>query len=407
MRKEKYEVVVVGAGPAGSVAAKTAAERGAEVLLIERNQEIGVPVKCAEGVSKEIEKFVEVVPRCVSAEVKGANIYGPDGTKVVLSAETMDETGYVLERKIFDKSLAIAAVRAGAEVRVKTEAYGVVKENGFTKGVLARCGCSDYSDCSGGGREGEVRISADVVVAADGVESRVGRWAGIETRLRPSEVSVSAEFLMCGLERELNSDFSEFFVSNEIAPKGYAWVFPKGSGCANVGLGISGDVSGEKHRAFDYLRAFARMKFPKGGVVAEIYGVVPLSGSLPETTADGLVLVGDAARQVNPLTGGGILYAIQAGEIAGEVVAKAVQEKDFSKTRLAEYEKRWRSEFGKRLETGLKAKEFFFGLSDKDLNKLAHSLEGVKIEELSVGALLLELVKRNPKMLLGLRKILL
>jgi digeranylgeranylglycerophospholipid reductase len=393
MKEERHDVVVVGAGPAGSITAKTAAEHGLDVLLIERNQEIGVPVKCAEGVSKEIEKFVALDKKWICAEVKGANIYGPDGTKVVMSGEKMEEVGYVLERRIFDKFLASEAARAGAEVRVKTEAYGIIEANGYAKGVYVRSIGED------------TRISAPVVVGADGVESKVGRWAGINTRLLPSNVSVGAEFLMCDIE--LNKDYSEFFLGSEVAPKGYAWVFPKGGDCANVGLGIGGDVSGEKHRAIDYLKAFVRNRFPNGKTVAEMYGAVPLSGPLNETVADGLILVGDAARQVNALTGGGITYAMQAGKIAGDVIAKAVQEKDFSKKRLMEYERRWRREFGKRLETGLKAKEFFFTLSDEDLNTLAHSLAGVKIEELSVGALLLELIRRNPKMLLGLAKMVL
>jgi len=391
MKEERHDVVVVGAGPAGSITAKTAAELGLDVLLIERNQEIGVPVKCAEGVSKEIEKFVALDKNWICVEVHGANIYGPDGTKVVMAGERMDEVGYVLERRIFDRALVSEAARAGAEVRVKTEAYGLIEANGYVKGVYVRSIGED------------TRIYANVVVGADGVESRVGRWAGIDTRLKPSNLSVCAEFLMCNIE--VNKDYSEFFLGSEIAPKGYAWVFPKGGDCANVGVGIGGDVSGETHRAIDYLNAFVRNKFPDGKPVAEMYGAVPLSGPLNETVADGLILVGDAARQVNPLTGGGITYAMQAGKIAGEVIAGAVQENNFSKLRLMEYENRWRSAFGKRLETGLKAKEFFFGLSDADLNTLAHSLEGVKIEDLSTGALLLELIKRNPKILFGLAKI--
>jgi len=218
-------------------------------------------------------------------------------------------------------------------------------------------------------------------------------------------MDVCAEFLMCDIE--IDKDHSEFFLGREIAPKGYAWVFPKGEDCANVGLGIGGDMSGEQHHAIDYLKAFVHSRFPDGKILAEICGAVPVCGLIPESVADGLVLVGDAAWHVNPLTGGGILYAMHAGEIAGEVVADAVQENDVSKKRLQEYDARWRRGFGKRLDTGLKAKEFFFKLSDEDLNTLAHSLAGVKIQELSTGALLLELVKRNPKMLVGLAKMLL
>lgn len=393
MKEERYDVVVVGAGPAGSITAKKAAEHGLDVLLIERNQEIGVPVKCAEGVSKEIKKFVTPDKRWICAEAKGANIYSPDGTKVVMGGESMEEVGYVLERRIFDKFLASEAARAGAEVSVKTEAYGLIKENGYAKGVYVR------------GMDENKRISARVVVGADGVESRVGRWAGIDTRLSPHNICVGAEYLMCNIE--VNRDYSEFFVGSEIAPKGYAWVFPKGGDCANVGVGIGGDTSGEKHRAIDYLKAFARDKFPEGKVVAEMYGAVPLSGPLNETVADGLILVGDAARQVNPITGGGITYAMHAGEMAGDVIAEAVQENDVSKKNLMEYDRRWRKEFGKRLDTGLKGKEFCFNLSDEDLNTLAHSLADKRITELTPWALLMALIKRNPRMLMGLAKMLL
>jgi digeranylgeranylglycerophospholipid reductase len=392
MKAERYDVVVVGAGPGGSVTAKTAAEHGLDVLLIERNQEIGVPVKCAEGVSKEIEKFVVPDKKWISAVVKGANIYGPDGTKVVMAGDKLEDEGYVLERRIFDKFLASEAARAGADVRVKTEAYGIIKENGYVKGVYVRS------------RGKNTRIFAHVVVGADGVESMVGRWAGIDTRLPAHNISVGAEYLMCNIEP--NKEYSEFFLGSEIAPKGYAWVFPKGDNCANVGILIDGDISGEKHRAIDYLKAFVRDKFPNGTVMAEIYGAVPLSGAQNENVAGGLILVGDAARQVNPLTGGGILYAMQAGEIAGEVIAEAVQGKDFSKRKLSEYNERWKSEFGKLLENGLKAKELFSNLSDEDINRLAHSLEGVKINVLTPWSLLMALIKQNPKILFKLAKVL-
>ena len=391
MKKERYDVVVVGAGPAGSITAKTAAERGLDVLLIERNPEIGVPVKCGEAVSKEIERFVDVDSRWICAVFKGTITYGPDGTKVVLSVDGVEETGYVLERRLFDKFLAQEAVRAGAEVRVKTQAYGIIQEEGYVKGVYARS-ANESEDIS---------FFADVVVGADGVESKVGRWGGIDTTLHLADVATCAQFLMCDIE--FNRDYCELFFSYDIAPKGYAWIFPKGEDCANVGVGIGGDVSGGNHRAYDYLNAFVRDKFPNGKIIAEMYGAVPLSGPVYETVANGLILVGDAARHVNPITGGGILEAMQGGEIAGDVIAKAVQENNFSKRRLMEYEKRWRKEFGKVLEVGLKTKNIVLNLSSQDLNRFFHSLAGgIRIKEFSERALLKEMIKKNPRMLFSL-----
>ncbi|MGC9443368.1 MAG: NAD(P)/FAD-dependent oxidoreductase [Candidatus Methanospirareceae archaeon] len=391
MIAESYDVVVVGAGPAGSVTARTAAENGLDVLLIERNAEIGVPVRCAEGVSREIKRYVEIDPRWICTEVKGISTYGPDGTAVSLSVDGSDVAGYVLERRLFDKHLAQQAARAGADVRVKTQAYGLVHEKDTVTGVCVRT--PDEERC----------IRADVVVGADGVESRVGRWAGIDTRLSLSDVCTCAEFLMSDID--VNEHYLDTYFGRGIAPKGYLWIFPKGKRCANVGLGIGGDVSGEGHRASDYLRSFVNQRFPDGKVLAEIYGVVPLSGPVYETVANGVVLVGDAARHVQPITGGGILQAVQGGRIAGEVIAKAVKEQNVSKKRLREYEKRWKREFGRVLEVGLKAKNIVLNLNEQELTKFFQPLRGeIKLKEYSERAFLKTLIMKNPRILMSLVK---
>ncbi len=388
MKEESYDVVVVGAGPAGSVTARTAAEKGLDVLLIERNLEIGVPVKCGEGVSREIEQFVEIDSRWICAEPEGFVTYGPGGTRVALLTEGSETVGYVLERRLFDKFLAQQAAHAGAEVRVKTRAYDAIKEDGYVKGVYANSAGEDIS------------IRADVVVGADGVESRVGRWGGIDTTLPLADVATCAQFLMCNVE--VNNYFENIF-DPEIAPKGYAWIFPKGEDCANVGLGLGGDVSGDHHRARDYLHAFVNDKFPEGKVLTEMYGAVPLSGPVYETVANGLILVGDAARHVNPITGGGILQAMQGGAIAGDVIAKAVREKNVSKRRLMEYEKRWKRDFGKVLEVGMRIKNIVLNLNDEDSIKFFRLLSGdIKLKEFTERALVKEMIKKNPRILISL-----
>ncbi len=394
MEEEKHDVIVVGAGPAGSMTAQAAAERGLDVLLIERNLEIGVPVRCAEGVTKEIEQFVEIEQRWISNAAKGMILYGPNGTKVVLSVTGGEDLAYVVDRRLFDKYLAQKAAQAGAEVRVKTPACGVIRDGGYVKGIYA------YSDGA------PVRIGADVVVGADGVESRIGLWGGIDTRLPLADIGICAEYLMCNIE--VNQEYLETFFGNEIAPKGYAWIFPKGADCANVGLGIGGDVSGSNHRALDYLNAFVREHFPNGTILADIYGAVPLSGPIYETVANGLLLVGDAARHVNPANGGGILQALKGGAIAGDVVAKAVREKNVSKRLLMEYEKRWRRDFGKVLEAGLKMKHILLTENSQDLAAFFRASAGeITVKEYSERAVMIELIKKNPKLLLSLMKLML
>ena len=391
MIEEQYDVVVVGAGPAGSLTAKTAAENGLDVLLIERNPEIGVPVRCAEGVSKEIEQFVEIEKRWVCTALKGMILYGPDGTEVVLSVANAEEMGYVVDRRLFDKSLVQQAAHAGADVHVKTQAYGVIHDGGYVKGV--------YANAAGE----HIRIGSDVVVGADGVESKVGWWTGIDTRLPLADIGICAQFLMCDIK--VNNEYYETYFGDHIAPKGYAWVFPKGEDSANVGLGISGDISSENHRALDYLHAFVAHKFPNGKILAEIYGAVPLSGPVYETVANGLLLVGDAARHVNPANGGGILQALKGGTIAGDVIAKAVHEKNVSKRRLMEYERRWRRDFGRVLEAGLKMRYILTGLNSQELTHFFHSLAGeIKVKEYTERACMKEIIKKNPRVLFSLLK---
>jgi digeranylgeranylglycerophospholipid reductase len=297
----------------------------------------------------------------------------------------------VLERRLFDKYLAQQAARAGADVWVKTQAYRLIMENGYAKGVYAHAAGEDIS------------IHADVVVGADGVESRVGRWAGIDTCLPLADVGTCAQFLMSDIDMDQN--YIEIYFGRDIAPKGYAWIFPKGERCANVGLGIGGDVSGNGHRAVDYLRAFVDTRFPDGKVLAEVYGAVPLSGPVYDTVANGLVLVGDAARHVQPITGGGIIQAMQGGAIAGDVVTKAVKEQNVSKKRLQEYEKRWKREFGRVLDAGLKAKNIVLNLSEEELTKFFHPLAGeLKLKEYSERAFLKTIILKNPRILFSLVK---
>lgn len=385
--KGKYDVVVVGAGPAGSLTAKIAAEKNLQVLLIERNQEIGVPVKCAEGVTKKVEKFIKVDKRCICTELTGANIYAPDGTYVTLYSSKVD--AYILERRLFDKSLAIEAACAGADIRVNTYVNGLIMAQKQIKGVQVRSNGKDY------------RILADVVVGADGVESKIGRMAGIDTKLHLQDIDICAQYLMCGLDGNIDEHQSDFYLGSEVAPGGYAWVFPKGNGCANVGLGIRGNVSREGHRAADYLKRFVQRNFSMGSVITEMYGAVPVSGPLYDTVAEGLILVGDAARHVDPSTGGGILYAIQAGIIAGEVIAEAKEENDFSKSNLLKYEKRWKQSFGKELKKKMKITNFIQSLSDEELNTIAYSLPSEIEMDKKIGGLIVikEIFRKNPKLI--------
>lgn len=391
--QKKYDVVVVGAGPAGSTTAYSAVRNGASVLMLDRRRELGVPVQCGEALSEDALKELDIKPdsQWAVGHTNAVKLVSPSGIEVRISERKVSgKVGYVLNRKAFDKYLAMRAAKAGVDVMVNTFVDGLIMEDGKPKGVKAR------------GVDGRFEVGADVVVAADGVGSRVARWAGVKTTLKPDDIETCAQFQMVGVDFESPS-MLEFYFGSKITPGGYAWVFPKGEDMANVGLGVVGGRA--ERRPIEYLRDFvARMpSLSKGKVVEVNVGGVPICSPIKKTVKDNLLIVGDAARQVNALTGGGIDSAMRAGNIAGEVAAKAVKKGDTSEKTLNEYDKRWRDKMGKRLERYLKAKEVLLSLNDDELDKLGEVLREVKFDKISLTDILKTLVKSNPKLLWKLK----
>jgi digeranylgeranylglycerophospholipid reductase len=291
------------------------------------------------------------------------------------------EVGYVLERKIFDRALAKDAAKSGAEVQVKTQATGLIIENGKVCGIKGKHRGDDF----------EAR--AKVVVGADGIESKVGRWAGINTTLKPKDIETCAEFLMTDIDIEPTR--CDFFMGNEIAPGGYVWIFPKGNREANVGLGMLGSRFTGKH-PIEYLHEFVEAKFPEGKILETIVGAVPASGMLKKLSVDGLVLVGDAGHVSDPITGGGIYNGMMSGKIAGDVIVEAIKAGDVSAAKLAKYDRDVKAELGKSLERNYMAKEAIIKVSDETMNKVARSLQGIDFDNMSVPGLIKVILTRNP-----------
>ncbi|NLA31761.1 MAG: NAD(P)/FAD-dependent oxidoreductase [Methanomicrobiales archaeon] len=390
--KSKYDMLVIGGGPAGALAAKTAAEAGNTVCLIEKRPAIGTPIRCAEGIGKEcLLEFIQPDPRWISADIERARLIAPNGTSVSLEQENPGNTvGYILDRKIFDRELVWQAAEAGADIFVKTRATAPIMEGGAVRGakVMATGSPAD--------------IRADVVLAADGTEAQFARWAGLDTTVPLREMMSCAQYLLTDIDIDAAS--TDFYLGNDVAPEGYLWVFPKGERTANVGIGISGRKSRDGSRAKDYLDRFIGKNFPEGKTIEAIAGGVPVCQPLPCTVADGLMVIGDAARVVDPLTGGGIGSAMYTGKLAAQVASECISAGDCSKAALMPYDAEWRaSRMGKSLERNYKVKEFFIALDDKKLNVLAESVASVGLAEFSVSALVRELIKRNPKMLFELK----
>ena len=388
------DVLVIGSGPAGSSAAKHAALNGADVILLDKKSEIGTPKRCAEGVSKDGLRKLNIEPssRWVTKELSGVRMIAPNGTSVWLNEEKvkLPEAGYILERKVFDKHMAMDAARAGAKIMIKTLATGLRRDGEY---LIVTCETMGE----------KFEIKARIVIGADGPESRVGRWAGLKTTLKPKNMESCAQFEMANVKMPDPNSIEFYFGS--VAPGGYAWIFPKGDDIANVGLGILTTETDKS--AYEHLLLFVENNpATKNAQPVEInIGGDPVGGMLKKLVTDNFMLVGDAASQVNPLTGGGIISAMEAGLYAGEVAAAAVKEGNYSSKFLNRYQDRCKENIEEKFKRDLKVKDYLLTLSDDELNSIADAFQDIELNNINTAELIKSLVKVSPKALLKLGKL--
>ena len=388
MTLDKYDVVVVGAGPGGSIAARTAAEKGASVLLLERDAVIGQPVRCGEGiVSTNVEKFIEVDEGWVAARIRGIIFYAPDGTPVPVK---QDREGLILERAVFDRRLAEQAANAGAGVLTLADVDGLKTDNGKVKGVYYTHLGKRY------------KVESKVVIGADGVESRVGRWAGIRTQIPLGSYESAYQMVLSGIKYE--TSWAHFYLGNSIAPGGYVWIFPKGEYTANVGLGIQ--VSRiDKKNAYEYLYDFVKLHFPRASIVGQMAGGVPVSKPLKKPYGSGIMLVGDAARLCNPLTGAGIYSAMQSGNYAGLTAVEAIDKGDTSEKQLSRYGKMIGAEIVKVNTRAFRVSQAVLKLSDEVMNRAAVELSSLPLEQMSIRKVFLRTLTTHPRLVMDIARL--
>lgn len=359
----KYDVVVVGGRVGGSVSSLFASKNDLDVLMIEKRQEIGVPVQCAEATSEVTFETIGLKPskRYICSQIVGADLYSPDGTHFRMTPG--DERGFILDRKVFDKSLAIESAKAGTDIMVKTTVKDLIIKDGKVKGVVAK-------------HLGKTtEIETDLVIAADGVESTISRMAGLNSARRINDICSCVQYKMVGIDVEPN--YMQFYFGRKVAPGGYLWIFPSENDVTNIGIGIRSS----KETAYNYLNKFISNL---GGTPIELnVGGVPVSGNIEKTYADGLMVVGDAAGHVDPITGGGIHLTAACAKIAGEVAAEAIKNEDTSAKFLKRYEKMWKDEIGGVIKQSLKYRKVLDKLTDDEFNTLARFLQGKDISSIS------------------------
>ncbi len=351
----RVDALVVGAGPAGSTAAWRLARAGHRVLMIEEHPRVGHPVQCAGLVSRRVLDLAGA-PAVVRREVRGATVFGPSLRSVDFRAQ--EPRAFVIDRAGLDVHLADRAAGAGVEVRTSTRFDArVAEEDG---GVRVRLRGPDGT---------AEELVPRLVVGADGVASAVARAFRLR---RPVEIlpAFEAEFPVSPGDPET----VEVYLGRSIAPGLFGWWIPDGQGGARVG--VAADADGTTARAY-YERLLAalarRFGRPLRNPTALLAAGIPI-GRLPKVVGRRVVLVGDAAAQVKPLSGGGIFTGMRAAELAAETAAGALADDDLSERRLDGYARAFDAELGDEFRRALYLRRVFVRLSDRELDALVDVL---------------------------------
>ncbi len=356
-----WDVIVVGAGPAGIKAGEELAKRGLKTLVIDRKQEIGAPKRCGEGLSDRWIAIsgLEVDPTWARQRINGAILISPKGKQVWIDTEKIGKGGgYIIERKMWEKFLAANAIRAGAKFMLKANVHDVIKEDEYVKGIKV-----NYMG-------DELELRSKIVVAADGVDSRIGRMAGLNTTLPLVEMDSGFQYEMAGVKL-LDPNKMELYFGSEIAPRGYIWVFPKGKDVANVGVGINGAHDKTARYYLDKWIEENEERFKDASVIEINAGGIPVTSPVEEFVGNGIMLTGDAARMVNPIHGGGMGTALEAAGMLADVAKDAISSGDVSKEKLQRYQDIWMEKHGDEFRKILKVRHFFEKLNDDQLEAIA------------------------------------
>jgi digeranylgeranylglycerophospholipid reductase len=348
---ESVDALVVGAGPAGSTAAYHLARRGISTLVLEEHDRVGQPVQCAGLVSRRVLDLAGSTSM-VRTSVRGASVFGPGLGSISFRAEA--PRAFVIDRGALDVHLADRAARAGAAFRTGVR---------FDRRLAPIDGRQRVRVVEADGAPGE--ISARVVIGADGVSSAVARAYRLR---RPVEIlpAFEAEFP----RSPGDADAVEVYLGRTFAPGLFGWWIPDGAGGARVGL--AADADGTSARTyFQRLLGHLGRRFgvELGNPTAYLVSGIPI-GDVPATHGPAVLLVGDAAAQVKPLSGGGIFTGMRCAEIAAGVAAAALARGDLSARALSAYERAWRAEFGEEFRRALYLRRVFARLSDPDLDAL-------------------------------------
>jgi geranylgeranyl reductase family protein len=349
--KELYDAIVVGAGPVGSHIAGELARRGHQTVVLEQRDAIGKKAACTGIVGREcVEKF-PIARQAVAREAKGARFFSPSGASFALQKDSAQ--AFILDRQALDETMAANARTLGAEYLVSTKVKAIALGSDAARIEAETNGQASH-------------FEGKLVVLASGFGSGLPDSLGFGR---------AGDFVM-GVQAEVETsvDMVEVYLGRRFSPEFFAWLVPTHEGRALAGLLARRDT-----RA--HMEAFLRHLKDQGKIPSRRapfrFGGIPLK-PLRRTSGNRVIVVGDAAGQVKPTTGGGIYYGLLCADIAVDVMDRAMAGSDFSVRTLSEYEKRWRKLLARELRIGRCARWAFERLSDRRIDRLFRMVQNSK-----------------------------
>jgi digeranylgeranylglycerophospholipid reductase len=350
---KKYDVAVVGAGPVGSTVARYIADEGYDVVMLERKRSVGIPLQCAGLLGKKI-KDLNILPReFILNEVYGAYLHSPSDNTLKVSRK--DPEAYVIDRVAYDKFLAEQAVDSGVELLLNHKVGGLNIKTG------------------------EVRISninksfkAEIVIGADGHSSCVSE------KFNPQSKSImAAQYLLDMGSDVFDTDNVHLYANANMSP-GFLWIIPITKSLVRIGLFANMDYNGLNRVLKDFMRSDDLYK--QATILKKYHGFIPNYNPKKDLVKDRTILLGDAASQVKPTTGGGLMIGFECAKIASNTISKALKMEDHSI--LKQYEINYKKRFKNELRMQLEVQKIFESLTNKDLDQMFLKLKDGNAEEL-------------------------
>jgi digeranylgeranylglycerophospholipid reductase len=360
------DIIVAGAGPAGSFSALQAAKLGAQVTLYEEHGEIGVPSHCTGHVSlagiKQLK--LDLPAEIFENKIRAATFYSPSGYP--FSIHFSSPVTCVINRRLFDQYLAQKATEKGVELIHNARVDSLLIKKGSIRGVAVR-------------RRNAEKVASKVVVDAEGVSSSLLKQAGIP--------SLDRRMTINGVQAEadrvdgIDSDTVEVFSGSAYAPGFFAWIVPKSDGTAKIGLGTARGNQRDLLRHFIRHHPVASQRLKQSRITDLVYHPIPLGGPIARTFYNGLLIVGDAASHVKPTTGGGIVMGLTCAGIAGKAAACTVRYKNPSTFFLSEYERQWRKQISFDMAVMKRLRIMLNGFTDKQIDHLVAFCSQLRLGE--------------------------